>query len=295
MTLILGKNQFGKAEVRVVRVSRDGERHALADLNVSISLAGDFTNVHLTGDNANVLTTDAQKNTVYAFARDGVGEIEDFGLRLARHFVDTYSAVERARVHVQAFGWDRVQVDGAEHPHAFVRQGSECRTATVTCVDGQAWVVSGLTDLVVLKSGGSEFWGFLKDGYTTLPETTDRILATSVTARWRHSSPTADWAGSFAESRRVLIETFACKHSLSLQATLYAMGEAVLQAQPEIAEIRMAMPNKHHYVVDLTPFGRDNPNEVFRAEDRPYGLIEGSVLRDDAPEPGWAWSVSPFA
>jgi urate oxidase len=157
-------------------------------------------------------------------------------------------------------------------------------------IDGdRSWVVSGLRDLVVLKSTGSEFHGFPRDEYTTLPETDDRILATAVTAQWRYQGGNVDWRTSFAEIRRILLETFATKHSLSLQQTLYAMGRAVLEARTEVAEIRLTMPNKHHFVVDLSPFGLSNDNEVFHAADRPYGLIEGTVLREEAEDPGPAW------
>ena len=281
--IVLGDNQYGKAETHVVRLSRSGAQDNIKDLTVSVALAGDFAATHLTGDNSLVLTTDTQKNTVFAFAREGIGEIEDFGLRLARHFVGESDPVERARVTIEEHPWDRI--DG----HAFVRAGSEKRLATVTCTKDGAWVVGGLTDLVVLKSAGSEFWGYPRDRYTTLPETKDRILATAVTARWRYGGTQNDWGRSFGEARRLLLEAFAKKHSLSLQQTLYAMGEAALKAIPEIVEIRMSMPNKHHFVVDLSPFGLTNENEVFYAADRPYGLIEGTVMRDDAPDAGLAW------
>ena len=154
-------------------------------------------------------------------------------------------------------------------------------------------MVSGLTDLVVLKSTGLEFWGFPRDRYTTLAETSDRILATAVTARWRHASTDVDWAKSYADVRRILIESFAAKHSLALQQTLYYMGERVLEAHPEVAEIRMSMPNKHHFLVDLSPYEVPNDNEVYYAADRPYGLIEGTVTRDDAVDPGRAWQAVP--
>ncbi len=161
-------------------------------------------------------------------------------------------------------------------------------------MDGpDAYVVSGLTDLTVLKSTGSEFTGFPRDHYTTLAETTDRILATAVTARWRYSSLDVDWGSAYADIRRILLESFATKHSLALQQTLYFMGEQVLEAHPEVAEIRMSMPNKHHFLVDLSPFGQPNDNEVYHADDRPYGLIEGSVIRDDAPDAGPAWLTVP--
>jgi urate oxidase len=292
MTIVLGDNQYGKAETHVVRVKRagpDGKTHEIKDLNVSVALAGDFAASHLAGDNSNVLPTDTQKNTVFAFAKQPIGEIEDFALGLARHFVGEFAPIYRSRVSIEEYPWAHITVGGKPHPTAFVQVGSEKRTATVTCTDDAAWVVSGISDLVVLKSAGSEFHGYIKDRYTTLPETRDRILATSVVARWRHSGTQVDWAESFAETRRILLETFAVQHSLALQQTLYAMGEAVLKGRPEVVEMRLTMPNRHHFVVDLSPFGLANENEVFYASDRPYGLIEGTVTRDDAPDAGHAW------
>jgi len=289
VTIVLGDNQYGKAETHVVRVTKSGGTHEVKDLTVTIALAGDFAETHLSGDNSKVVPTDTQKNTVFAFAREPIPEIEDFGLRLARHFVSEFASVYRARVHIDEVAWAHIGVAGKPHDHAFVRAGSEKRTTTVTCSDDGSWVVSGVGDLVVLKSTGSEFHGFIRDRFTTLPETNERILATSVVARWRHAGTQVDWAKSYAEVRRLLLESFALKHSLSLQQTLYTMGEAVLQARPEVAEIRMSMLNKHHFVVDLSPFGMANENEVFYASDRPFGQIEGTVTRDDAPEPGFAW------
>ncbi|MEU0509647.1 factor-independent urate hydroxylase [Amycolatopsis sp. NPDC006125] len=290
MAIKLGPNQYGKAEVRLVTVTRAGDVHHLKDLTVSTALRGDLAKTHLTGDNSDVVATDTQKNTVYAFAKESpVGEIEDFGLRLARHFVGRFGQITGARVTIDEHAWDRIAVGGRPHDHAFSRSSEEKRTTVVTVENDRAWVVSGLRDLVVLKSTGSEFHGFPRDEYTTLAETDDRILATAVTAQWRYRGSGIDWRKSFAEIRRILLETFATKHSLSLQQTLYAMGEAVLEARGEVAEIRLSMPNKHHFVVDLSPFGLTNDNEVFHAADRPYGLIEGTVLRDDAEDPGPAW------
>lgn len=294
MAITLGPNQYGKAEVRLVTVNRTGPVHEIKDLTVSTSLRGDLAATHLTGDNAGVLATDTQKNTVYAFAKDSpVGEIEDFALRLGRHFVGEYDNITGARILIEEHGWDRIAVDGKPHDHSFSRASNEKRTTAVTVDGDRAWVVSGLTDLVVLKSTGSEFHGFPRDKYTTLPETDDRILATAVTARWRYQGSDIDWSKSFTEIRRVMLEKFATLHSYSLQQTLYAMGEAVVQARPEVAEIRLSLPNKHHFLVDLTPFGLANDNEVFSAADRPYGLIEGTVLRDDAEDAGLAWHTLP--
>jgi urate oxidase len=293
MAIVLGPNQYGKAEVRVVAVDRSAPRHTLVDLNVSSSLRGDFAAAHTAGDNAHVLTTDAQKNTVFAFARDGVGSPEEFGLRLARHFAGSYDWITGARVAVESYGWERISVGGAEHDHAFHKAGAEVRTAVVTVGGEQAHVLAGLTDLVVLKTTGSEFWGFPRDRYTTLAETHDRILATAVTARWRYTGTDLDFDGTFAGVRTALLETFASTHSLALQQSLHAMGEAVLEQFPDVAEIRMSMPNKHHFLQDLSAFGLDNPDVVYHADDRPYGLIEGAVLRDDVPPAEIAWQGTP--
>ena len=277
----LGDNQYGKAEVRLVRVDRDAAEHRLTDLTVTTTLAGDLAATHLTGDNSGVLPTDTQKNTVYAFARDGVGEIEDFALRLARHFIAAAPSITRARVHVDQHSWDRAG------GHSFVR-GAGTRTATAAVSEDGEWVVSGVSDLVLLNTTGSEFHGFHRDEYTTLAETNDRILATAVTARWRHSAPT-DWSLSFTAAHAALVGAFASTHSLSLQQTLYAMGEKIIESGSTIDEVRLSLPNKHHFLVDLTPFGLDNPGEVFYAADRPYGLIEGAVRRPGATDPGLAW------
>ncbi|HEX2774654.1 MAG TPA: urate oxidase [Micromonosporaceae bacterium] len=284
MAIVLGDNQYGKAETRLVRVVRGRPRHELRDLNVTTTLAGELAATHLTGDNAGVLPTDSQKNTVYAFAkRHGVGEIEEFGLLLARHFVTAQPTVHRARVSIEDYAWRRLG------DHSFERSGAHVRTATVTCSGDEAWVVSGLAGLVLLNSTDSEFHGFARDPYTTLPETKDRILATEVNVRWRHATADGDWASSFAGVRQALVDAFVETYSFSLQQTLYSMGRAVLARAPEVVEVRLSLPNRHHLLVDLAPFGLENPNEVFVAADRPYGLIEGTVLRDDAPPPGLAW------
>jgi urate oxidase len=298
MTIVLGANQYGKAENRLVRVYRDSPRHEIRDLNVSSSLRGDFHDAHITGDQAAVLPTDTQKNTVFAFAKEkGVRSIEEFALTLGDHFIGQTPKATGARIEIEEYFWDRISVDGAPHDHSFVRGGSETRTTVVTVegrgADRKAWAVSGLKDLTLAKTTGSEFWGFLKDEYTTLQETTDRILATSLVARWRYDTLDVDFDKSYQQIRALMLKRFAEVHSYALQQTLYAMGESVLQEYPEVAEIRFKAPNKHHFLVDLSPFGDENPGEVFWAADRPYGLIEAAVQRDDASDPGSAWNTVP--
>jgi len=302
MSIVLGANQYGKAENRVVRIYRDTDRHEIRDLNVSTSLRGDFAAAHDRGDQANVLPTDTQKNTSFAYAKEhGISSPEDYAVALGRHFLEAAPPATGAQIKVEEYAWDRIPVDGEGHDHSFVRRGTETRTCVVT-VEGRGdeqrvWVVSGFTDLTVLKSTGSEFKGFLKDKYTTLQETDDRVMATSMTARWRYEgtavSRETDWDKTYEDIKQIMLSAYATTYSRALQETLYAMGGAVLEAHAEVAEVRFSAPNKHHFLVDLAPFELENNGEVFIAADRPYGLIEASVSRDDSSEAGLAWQAVP--
>ncbi|SDE28827.1 factor-independent urate hydroxylase [Glycomyces harbinensis] len=271
----LGPNSYGKSGVRLVHVGRDSARHEIRDLTVHTALSGDLDATHRTGDNTGVLPTDTQKNTVYAFARDGIGPAEAFAERLARHFVDRTPAITDARVGIEEHAWTRLG------RHSFTRgEGGELRTADVH-YDGQtAAVASGIRDLLLLNTTDSAFRGFRTDEYTTLPETDDRILATAVTATWTYTAAPASYDTAFDDAREALLAAFADTYSLSLQQTLYAVGERILKAIPEVGEVRLSMPNRHHYLYDLEPFGLDNPGTVFQAGDLPYGLIEGTVRRE---------------
>ena len=292
--IVLGQNQYGKAEVRVVKITRATERHEIEDLNVTSQLRGDFAAAHLEGDNSHVVATDTQKNTIYAFAREGIGSPEAFLLRLGEHFTSSFDWVTGGRWAAESYRWDRIQAHGAPHDHSFVRNGQEVRTAVLVRDGAERHLLSGLKDLTVLKSTQSGFAGYPRDRYTTLPETTDRILATEVSARWRYRNGTdfgsLDFNKSYEDVKALLLEGFTEKYSHALQQTLFDMGAKVLEAHREIDEIRFSMPNKHHFLVDLSPFGLDNPNEVFFAADRPYGLIEATVQRDDAVPADAAWS-----
>ncbi|MFI6152605.1 factor-independent urate hydroxylase [Kitasatospora sp. NPDC051170] len=297
MAHVLGQNQYGKAENRIVRVTRDSTRHEIKDLNVSVSLQGEFEDVHLTGSNANCLPTDTTKNTVYAFAKThGIESAEAFGVLLARHFVDDTErgVVHGARIRIEEYAWERIStpdssarfIGSEEIGHSFVRSGQEVRTTEVVYDGERVQVISGLKDLVVMNSTNSEFWGYIKDRYTTLKEAYDRILATQVTARWkygysgREGEAQPHWNRSYTQVRRHLLEAFAETYSYSLQQTLHAMGTRVLNNRPEVDEVRLELPNKHHFLVDLEPFGLENDNEVYYAADRMYGLIEGTVHRE---------------
>ncbi|WP_405939582.1 urate oxidase [Streptomyces sp. NBC_00726] len=294
MPTILGQNQYGKAENRVVKITRDGDTHHIKDLNVSVALSGEMDDVHYSGSNAHVVPTDTTKNTVFAFAKEhGIESAEQFGIHLARHFVTSQEPIKTARIRIEEYAWERIATSDAnsrfigsdEVKHSFVRKNQEIRTAQIT-FDGEKWqVVSGLKDLTVLNSTNSEFWGYVKDKYTTLKEAYDRILATDVSARWRYNWTSDEqrmpnWEKSYEQARKHMLHAFAETYSLSLQQTLYQMGSRIINNRSEIDEIRFSLPNNHHFLVDLEPFGLKNDNEVYFAADRPYGLIEGTVLRD---------------
>ena len=238
MAITLGHNQYGKAETRVVRIFRDTEPHEIADYNVSVALVGDFDDVHYNGDNTKCLTTDATKNTVNAYAKeagDAVRQPESFGIALAKHFVDDVPQVSRVRIQIEAYPWDRLSHNGTPHPHAFARRGAYVRTVTVTYDGSQLWVVSGVRDLIVLKTTDSEFHTFYQERYTTLRPTDDRIMASSVTAQWLHTETDTDWGASYDRVLATLGSTFAGHHSLALQQTMYAIGQDIITEQPEIA------------------------------------------------------------
>lgn len=290
----LGSNRYGKAEVRVVRVARgagpDGG-DLIRDWNVSTLLSGDLADSHLTGDNAKVLPTDSQKNKVYALAKElGCVQPEAFARELASFFTSSQEPITRARISIEEYAWIPIGATG----YSFARSGELLRTTTVIQDEARGTsVVSGIKDLVVMNTTASEFWGYPKDPYTTLPETKNRILATAVNTSWRFRPEAiagADWGAAFVVARQTVLDTFAGTYTYSLQQMLYAIGGAVLTAVPEVCEVRLELPNKHHFAVDLSPFGLENDREVYVAADRPYGLIEGTVLADDAPDPGLAWS-----
>jgi urate oxidase len=288
MTYTLTSHQYGKAENHIVRIYRDGPRHEIRDLTVTTALRGAFDDAYLTGDQSKVLPTDSQKNTAFVYAKQhGDGTVEGYATALAKHFVDDVEPVHGARVEVVVDAWERVVVGGTEHEHTWVRRGPENRTVTVT-VDGTGAaqtvrVGGGIRDLVILKSTGSEFHDFLVDGFTTLEETKDRILATAIDATWEFASAPEDWDAAYASIRAAVVETFATLHSLALQQTLWHIGGAVLDAVPELASISMSAPNKHHFLYDFSRYdlepGVENAGEVFHADDRPYGLIEATVTR----------------
>jgi len=277
---MLEATAYGKSRVRLVQLTRRTDRHELCDLTIAIRFQGDYDESYTAGDNRAVLPTDTMKNTVYALAAGGrVRNPESFGLLLARHFLDRNPRLARVRIDLVEHAWGRIAHGDREHGQAFVRQGPDTRTATVEGDRGQTSVDAGVADLVILKSSNSAFAGFMRDEYTTLPETDDRLFATSLTATWRYRDPDVSFDTAWRAVRAMLLETFAEHRSASVQHTLHAMGQAVIEHVDEVSAIHLVMPNKHHLPVDLTRFGLENRNEIFVPTDEPHGLIEATIVR----------------
>ncbi len=272
MSIILAGNNYGKSRVRVVKVTRHPDRHDLAEILVNVQFEGAFDAVHLAGDNRPVLPTDTMKNTVNALAKAWSGEqIEDFALQLSRHFLDGNPQVSRVRIDIEQSQWIRLT------GHAFERGSEEKGVAKIAATRDGVEVRSGVENLIVLKTSGSGFEGYKKDRYTTLKETSDRIFATALAATWTYRSAAVAFGPSRQKARAAILKTFAELHSPSVQQTAYEIGKAVLLAVPDIAEIRLSLPNKHCLLIDLTPFGLENANEIFVPTDEPHGLIEVTV------------------
>jgi urate oxidase len=277
---MLAQSSYGKSQIRLVQVLRRADRHDLRDLTIAIRFDGSFDESYVAGDNSAVLPTDTMKNTVYAIAaREHVREPEAFGLVLARHFIDRNSRLRRVRIDLTEHLWRRIARGDREYGHAFARASTETRTAAVSLHRKRTLVGAGIADLLILKSAGSAFSGYLRDEYTTLAETRDRLLATSLTASWRYGDPDLEFGPAWHGVRRTLLDVFAEHRSESVQHTLYAMGQAVLDTIQEVTAIRLVMPNKHHIPVDLSRFGLENRNEIFVATEEPHGLIEATLVR----------------
>jgi urate oxidase len=277
---MLVQSAYGKSRVRLVQVRRQPDRHHLRDLTIAIRFQGQYDESYTEGDNRAVLPTDTMKNTVYALAaRTPVEEPESFGAALAQHFLARNPRLSRARIDLTEHLWERIKRGEREHGAAFVRRGPETRTAAVQANRRRTLVGAGIADLLVLKSAHSAFSGFLRDEYTTLPETRDRLLATSLTATWRYRSAEVDFSAAWHGVRRTLLDVFAEHHSESVQHTLHAMGQAVLDGLDDVSAIHLVMPNRHHLPVDLARLGLENRNEIFVATDEPHGLIEATLVR----------------
>jgi urate oxidase len=277
----LAANRYGKSRVRLVHVKRHADRHDLREWTLEILLEGDFESCFTEGDNSKILATDTMKNTVYSLARNSSAvTMEEFAQELLAFLLKRNPQVCGGQVNVREKSWEHLQVQGRLHPTTFVQSSSECQTTEVTAArDGRVSVESGLENLVILKTASSAFVGFIKDALTTLPETTDRLFGTAAKVRWRYTAADLPFASLRQAIRQTLLSVFAEHASKSVQHTLYAMGQAVLECVPQVEEIELTMPNIHCLLVDLSRFGQDNPNEIFAPIDEPHGYIYARLRR----------------
>jgi urate oxidase len=272
-------HHYGKARVRVAKILRSKDRQSIVDIDVTAMLHGDFESSYTSGDNTKVVPTDTIKNTINVLANEKLGEeIELFALALGQHFIDRYSQVESACIEISERDWRRMEFDGRPHPHSFIAGSNAKRFTRVLRTRESNSVESGVRDFVILKSTESGFENYPKDEFTTLPETADRILATSLSAAWTYSRKPNSYRIENDKIVAVMLKVFANNYSPSAQTTLFEMGTAALDVCPEISQIELAMPNKHYLAIDLSRFSRENKNEVFTPTDEPHGQIE-AVLR----------------
>ena len=278
----LGENRYGKSRIRLVRVKRHRERHDFREWTLEILLQGDFESCFTDGDNSKILATDTMKNTVYSLARGSPAEcMEEFGRELIEFLLRRNPQVSHAEVSISEKAWDHIVAGGKPHPTAFVQSGGERQTAKLSrAPGGKLSVISGLENLVIMKTAGSGFEGYIKDSFTTLPPTADRLFGTALRADWNYGADNLGFAALRTKIREVMLAVFAAHESKSVQHTLYAMGESVLKSVAEVEEIELTMPNMHCLLVDLSRFGQDNPNEIFVPTDEPHGYIEARIRRN---------------
>ncbi len=277
----LAENRYGKSSVRLVRVNRQAPIHEFEEWSVDVLLRGDFLSCFVEGDNSKILPTDTMKNTVYSLARKSSATcIEEFSEELIEYLLSHNPQVSSAEVSIDEKSWQHLNAGEKPHPTTFIQAAREVQTTRVIGKRGQdLHVESGLSDLVLMKTTGSAFEGYVHDPLTTLPETSDRLFGTSLRASWMYLSPKLPFLSLRNSIRQSLLTTFASHQSKSVQHTLYAMAECALAAAPQTSEITLTMPNKHCLLVDLSRFGQDNPNHIFMPIDEPHGTIEARVCR----------------
>ena len=277
----LGENRYGKSRVRLSRITRHGDRHDFDEWTVKVLLEGDFETSFTEADNSKVLPTDTMKNTVYSLARASSADtIETFAMELGDYLIANNPQVSGACVEIEAKAWERMIVDGAPEPTTFKLGGPELQTVRAVRDRDREWsITSGVDGLVILKTTKSAFTGYIKDKLTTLKPASDRIFGTRATAKWEYANGSPSYAEVRARVIAAMLKEFAAHNSMSVQHTLFDMGKAALAAAPEIARITLTMPNLHHLLADLSPFGQDNPNHIFVPIDEPHGYIEATIER----------------
>ena len=277
----VGQNRYGKSRVRLSRITRHGDRHDFQEWTVRVLLQGDFESSFTEADNSKILPTDTMKNTVYSIARESkAATIEEFAMELGDYLLGNNPQVSRASIGIEEKAWERMHCDGALEPTTFRLRGPEVNTVeAVSEKRGLRSITSGVDGLTILKTARSAFTGYIKDRLTTLKPATDRIFGTSATVAWTYRKEDTNFCEARARIVGALLRTFAAHDSMSVQHTLFDMGKAALDAAPEIADIKLTMPNLHHLLADLTAFGQDNPNHIFVPIEEPHGYIEAVVER----------------
>ncbi|GLT88716.1 hypothetical protein SLE2022_067290 [Rubroshorea leprosula] len=292
------EQRHGKSRVRVARVwqSEDG-RHSMVEWNINISLLSDCLASYVRDDNSDIVATDTMKNTVYVKAKECSKElsVEEFAILLGKHFTSYYPQVTSAIVKIVEKPWERVHIDGQPHNHGFKLGSEKHTTEAIVQKSGVLQLTSGIEGLALLKTTKSGFEGFIRDKYTALPETRERMLATEVTALWRYPYESILripqkplFNERYLDVKKVLLDTFFGPpkegvYSPSVQSTLFHMEKAVLSRFPDISGIQLQMPNIHFLPINLS--SKENgtivkfEDDVYLPTDEPHGSIQAKLTR----------------
>ncbi len=280
MPVIRASSQ-GESRVRVLRVIRHGDRHDARDLSVACRFEGSFAAAFREGRPDGVLPGETLKNIVYGVARDrGGDDIELFGLALCQRLLSEHAQLARVRVEVDERRWTRLEAGGRAQGQVFTAGSAERRTAAVTSNGTQTAVVSGIEDLVLMRTSGLVEGDRRDADQTGTTDGVQRLLVATLSARWTYTSADVTFASYRQGVRATLVDTFAWHASRSVQHTLYNIADVVLASYQEIADITLALRERPYRPADLFTTGLDNPDELFVALDEPLGVVEVTVERE---------------
>jgi len=287
--------RYGKDNIRVMKVDKDEatKTHTVTEMTVCVLLEGEIESSYTHADNSVIVPTDTMKQTTYIMAKQNpVNPPELFASILGTHFVDTYKWIHTAHITIVTHRWTRMTIDGKPHPHSFSRDGDEKRLVECDVIEGKGIQIrSAISDLLVLKSTGSQFHSFNTDDFTILKDTYDRILSTSVDAGWKWKTMTMDqvtaesakFDKTWTAARDITMKTFALDDSASVQNTMYKMCGQILDSEALVEAVDYELPNKHYFEIDLSwHHGLKNTGkdaQVYAPQSDPNGLIKCTVTR----------------
>jgi len=289
---MLGYNKYGKANVKFLRVVKETPKHLVHEVKAKMQLEGDFNESFETGNNRQVVPTDTMKNSLYIYAKKfNLNCLEEWAIEVGKDMLQRHNQISVVNLELEESNWERIKINGIEHNHAFLKREG-IRFATMKMQrNGQIKLNCGIKDLIIMKSTQSGFENYVKDEYTTLVETKDRVFCTKLFVSWEFnvSKPSKiDFNSIYSNNLNLSLQTLAGQDPLkgeysgSVQQTLFQLGKKILQQNNSIDRVFISLPNVHYFLVHFQRFKTNltNQNEVFETFDGPHGLIEAVVERN---------------